>query len=67
MIPVLDRNAGVMNLTGEDLVLEVLRDDGVKSLVVGAVVEKTCGQNEDNENEEVEQGWFGVGYLLFCQ
>lgn len=42
-----------MDLAGEYLVLEVLRNDRKESLVVGTVVKKAERENEDNENEEI--------------
>jgi hypothetical protein len=42
-----------MDLAGEYLVLEVLRNDGEESLVVGTVVKKAERENEENKNEEI--------------
>ncbi len=53
MFPVLDRNARVMDLSGEYLVLKVLRNDGEESLVIGTVVKKAEHENEDHKNEEI--------------
>ena len=39
MLPVLNRNSGVMDLPSKDLVLEVLGKDGGETLVMGAVME----------------------------